>query len=354
MAKQQLNSSSPTTSNKLPKRSMSPREILSPEPSAVVSGLLTSLSPSKPKETTFYGELSDGEAVIPLVGFDKAQWRKLEHFRQSQKPLSLINCQITLNKTTGKPQVVVKNYTAVQESPNTGIHINDPNTLASPILPISHIGTLDEYDRVTVRAAVLKVKDPQSVSKGKTKQEIIVADESGTIPLTLWEEDIGILVQYTSYQLNRVQVHKFLGKYELTFPRFGASFHEIEDLQDVCQYTESNNDLDHVTSATIVVVGQLESTVSCISCKKNMCVTIESDIIECNSCDTKQRARNIKTTAKLYVEDGCQNSFSFRAYQDMLTEIAQTPDVTSDNLLQSEPFDLTFNKYHIITSITRL
>ena len=148
MAKRQLNSSSPTTSNKLPKRSMSPREILSPEPSAVVSGLLTSLSPSKPKETTFYGELSDGEAVIPLVGFDKAQWRKLEHFQQSQKPLSLINCQITLNKTTGKPQVVVKNYTAVQESPNTGIHINDPNTLASPILPISHIGTLDEYDRV--------------------------------------------------------------------------------------------------------------------------------------------------------------------------------------------------------------
>ena len=198
------------------------------------------------------------------------------------------------------------------------------------------------------------MKDPQSVSKGKTKQEIIVADESGTIPLTLWEEDIGKLVQYTSYQLNWVQVHKFLGKYELTFPRFGASFHEIEDLQDVCQYTESDNDLDHVTSATIVGVGQLESTVSCISCKKIMSVTKESDIIECNSCDTKQRARNVKTTAKLYVEDGGQNSFSLRAYQDMLTEIAQTPDVTSDNLLQSEPFDLIFNKYHIITSITRL
>ena len=223
MAKRQLNSLSPATSNKLPKRSMSPREILSPEPSAVLSGLLTSLSPSKPKETMFYGELSDGEAVIPLVGFDKAQWRKLEHFQQSQKPLSLINCQLPLNKTTIKPQVVVKNYTAVQESCNTGIHINDPTLLlASPILPISHIGTLDEYDRVTVRAAVLKVKDPQSVSKGKMKQDIIVADESGTIPLTLWEEDIGKLVQYTSYQLNRVQVHKFLGKYELTFPLLGT------------------------------------------------------------------------------------------------------------------------------------
>ena len=63
----------PSTSPTCPKhpkmaRSLSPREISSPEPSAVVKALVTSLSPVKPKENMFYGELSDGETVVPLVG----------------------------------------------------------------------------------------------------------------------------------------------------------------------------------------------------------------------------------------------------------------------------------------------
>ena len=138
--KRQLNLSSSPTTSKMPKRGISPREISSPEPAAVVNGIVTSLSPAKRKESTFYGELSDGEAVIPLLGFDKSQWHTLEHFLTSQKPLSLINCQIAVNKTTGKPQIVIKSYTGLLESSDINVHIEDPNTLASPILPISHIG----------------------------------------------------------------------------------------------------------------------------------------------------------------------------------------------------------------------
>ena len=168
----------------------------------MVNALVTSLSPEKTKESVFYGELTDGEAVIPLLGFDKSQLRKLEEFQLSQTPVSLKNCQITLNTTTGKPQVI-KHYTVLEQSPpETHFHIEDPNTLASPILPVSQIETLEEYDRVTIKVTVIKVKDAQLVSKGKEKQEVIVADESGSISLTRWEQDIGKLTPNNAYQLN--------------------------------------------------------------------------------------------------------------------------------------------------------
>ena len=99
--------------------------------------------------------------------------------------------------------------------------------MASSTLPISHIGTVDEYDRVTVN---VPVKEPQVVAKEKTKQEIVIANHSGTTLLTLWENEIDQLTVHKSYQLNHMQLHKFLGKPELLFPRFGGSFHEREDV----------------------------------------------------------------------------------------------------------------------------
>ena len=186
---------------------------------------------------------------------------------------------------------------------------------------------------------VIKVKDPQSVGKGKTKQEVIVADDTGSICLTLWGDDIGKLTEAKSYQLNRVQVHKFLGKYELTFPRFG----------DIHLDEITGSDVQHVTAATIVGVGQIEATLSCINCKK----TILSNslhmrvIIECNFCATKQKIRTTKSTAKLYVEDSTGNLFTLRAYQDILVDIAKSVEITADKLLQSEPQLQSVPCYHL-------
>ena len=352
-SKRARDTTSPSTSSKQSKKGLSPREILSPEPSATVNALVTSLSPAKPKERLFFGELSDGEAVIPLVGFDPSQWHKLEQFQGSKKPVSLINCQVSTNKITGKPQVIVKSYTDIREAQDTTFHVSDPNTLASPILPINEIDTLQEYDRVTIRVTVVRISDPQLLSNGKQKQDVVVADDTAAITLTLWEKDIGIITANKSYQLNRVQVNKYLGKYELSYPRYGASFHEIEDLEEVYQDVETTT-LNNATRATVVGVGQLEQSLSCINCKKSSIIAQGQSIVECSNCETKQKARNPKTTAKLYVEDGGGTLYTLRAYQDVLAEITQANgQITSTLLLQSEPFDFSYNNFNLITAISR-
>ena len=45
----------------------------------------------------------------------------------------------------------------------------------------------EEYSRVTVRVKVLKTHDPQTVTTGKKKQDIIIADATGKSTVVVWE-----------------------------------------------------------------------------------------------------------------------------------------------------------------------
>ena len=53
------------------KISLSPSQISSPESSVTVNGIVASLSPKKDKSRFFHGELTDGESVVRVVGFEK-------------------------------------------------------------------------------------------------------------------------------------------------------------------------------------------------------------------------------------------------------------------------------------------
>lgn len=99
-----------------PERELSPCDISSPEANATVKGVVMSLSPEKCNKKVFFGELSYGDTVIPLVGFDKHHRDFLLSRMDSATPVTLRGCQISTNKTTGKLQVVIKTYTSLEES----------------------------------------------------------------------------------------------------------------------------------------------------------------------------------------------------------------------------------------------
>ena len=103
-----------------------------------------SLSPVKRAERIFFGELSDGEAIIPLVGFDKTHHQFLHDHMDTKMPVTLKNCQINTNKMTGKLQIVVKNHTVLEESRDQNLTIQDKNTLRSPAMMISDLCALAE------------------------------------------------------------------------------------------------------------------------------------------------------------------------------------------------------------------
>ena len=113
---------------------------------------------------------------------------------------------------------------------------------------------------------------------------------------------------------------------------------------------------EYVGGVTVVGVGQLKGSFSCISCKKSVLLprtTVkEQCVAECTTCGTKQKVRDLKTTAKLYLEDTSGTSLCLRAHPEALTQIVESNDVTSDSLLQSEPFNVTYNTFNVITFVS--
>ena len=181
MAKRSLNfrealtdmaTASPT---KQPKTTpLSPGNITAPNQHATVSAVVASLSPIKPNKY-FDGELTDGECVIRLVGFDKSKQRQLQMFCDSKMPVTLRDCQVQLNKFKSTLEVVLKKHTKIEPS-QLKFDVSDMKTVGSSQI---NLPDQSEHDRVTVKVSVLKVYEQVQVGAGKTKQEVLVADSTG-------------------------------------------------------------------------------------------------------------------------------------------------------------------------------
>ena len=265
--------------------------------------------------------------------------------------VTLRNCQISQNRS-GKPQVVIKSYTAIEKAKEKTFTINDPTTLGSPRLHINHLDTLNDYDRVTLEVKVMKVNEQITVPTGKIKQDVIIADHTGSTTLTLWQNDINLLVQGNSYKLNRMQVHTYLSKKLLTLPLSGGTIEQIDEIQNIelLQPIDEAEEDTQLLNATIIAVNELQTITSCIHCKKNF-ESSGSSILICTHCGTHQKCFSFKTTAHLYILS--QNSqYTLRAYNDQLKSIAETQEMTISALLNARPFHLAFNKYHTITQVT--
>lgn len=84
----------------------------------------------------------------------------------------------------------MKNYTQVELLP-TKFSVGDIQTVGMPNITLDQLDTLDKYHKVSLK--IIEVSDPVTVSTGKKKQAITIADATSTAMLTLWESDIGSL-----------------------------------------------------------------------------------------------------------------------------------------------------------------
>lgn len=79
-----------------------------------------------------------------------------------------------------------------------------------------------------------------------------MCDSTGSATLTLWGDDINMLIEGKSYQMNRLVVRSFLGKNHLSMPPSGATIEEIDDLENVIPtiscITEGEDDSEYLTN----------------------------------------------------------------------------------------------------------
>ena len=106
---------------------LSPAEIKSPNQHATAHALVACISPIKPSRY-FDAELTDGDSIIRIVGFDRKQRQQLDSFCGKKIPIIIKDCKIQLNKFQNKQEVVLKSKTQVEEA-NIEFNVPDLKTV---------------------------------------------------------------------------------------------------------------------------------------------------------------------------------------------------------------------------------
>jgi hypothetical protein len=77
------------------------------------------------------------------------------------------------------------------------------------------------------------------------------------------------------------------------------------------------------------------------------------DICICPNCETTQRVINNRYTAKIFITS-TNGRIALRAYDKAIKSIVtKDNNIKCEDLLFAPPFNVKFNKYHVITQITR-
>ena len=80
---------------------LSPSQV-TPDPKATICAIVNSLSPHPSPNNYFQGEITDGETVLPLFGYDEDLQIKLKDYMETKETVTLRNCQVSENSKTGK------------------------------------------------------------------------------------------------------------------------------------------------------------------------------------------------------------------------------------------------------------
>ena len=333
-------------------------------PNAKVHGIVTRLSPMKrgKKSEYFDGELSDGKCKVRLFGFDSVVQKTLAGFQEKGAPVSLEKCAVKSAREGPKFEVLVKNQTVVKPSSTQfDVEVSGSSVGArKEVVKLDEVGGMQEYERVTVVVKAVRVDEPMEVSGGRRKQDVMVSDGEKTMRVTMWEDDIGKLVEGLSYKLAGMMVRSFgpAGKKEtyLSTGKQGSTVDEVEDIGAI-EEKEGGDGTVRWQLEDVVVVGVpvLDTYLSCLKCSCK--VVAKKEMIglgRCGKCGMLQRLDRCKSqmSAQLLIEVD-NTVLTLQAFSRTVIAIAQTDDVTEAALLKAKPFTLRYSEKNVIQSVMR-
>ena len=333
---------------------MSPSKVTKTDSHATVSGLVSILSPLQPSRY-FHGELTDGEGIMRVVGFDKTKLAQLRSFCDNGLPVTLRDCAIQRNKLKDTLEIVLKTHTKIEKS-TLNFDISDPKTVGSLCVNLDQLATLPEHTCVTVRGTVTKVHTPQRVGQRRVlKQDITIADQTASATITLWEKHVGSIDLDCTYQFNRLETCTYKDKIYLSFPSI-VSFDKIEPISGLStsEPASSSDEEEELTSATISGIRELDTFYGCFNCGKAVTPTPPHDkqIGVCEQCKITQKL-SPKQSAKITIECGT-TKVTLKAFNDIIKDIAQSEaKVSEPDLILAPSFNLSYNKFNIITKVSR-
>ena len=299
----------------------------SPCKAAKIHGMLTNLSPMRSGKY-FEGHISDDTTSLRLVGFDTAQQRELAAYHDKGQTVSLQNCKVQKSRFSDQMEILLTQSTQVSTSPRKLQNVVSPKTTAD-IITLGQLATIQNNQQVSVTAKALRVYEKLEVKPGLYKQDVTLADSTGTVRITLWQDDIGKLDVEQSYHIQNLLVRSYDGSKYLTPPKSGSTITPKDDIGAV-EEPEDEEDKNELVDADVIAVPYIAANKICVSCKGKV-DSLNEHIGRCTKCSTLQRLDKCsqQLSAKLIV--GIQDrSLHLHAFLPMIRRITNDDTITDD------------------------
>ena len=204
--------------------------------------------------------------------------------------------------------------------------------------------------QISVLVQVQKIGERQEVKQALFKQDATLADKTGHIQLTLWQNDIDKLEEGKTYRLQNLIVKSFSGRKYLSTPKAGLSSTLEEDMEDVVCDPDTSS-LTEELVAEVVGVADVDTRKGCIKCRSTV-DEIDHNTGICSRCSMTQRLDRCpkELVVKLVIRDEEKKLHTLMAFQnqirkitgdDTIDEVTRADEVTK-SLLNSELFTCTY------------
>ena len=169
-----------------------------------------------------------------LAGFDSKKQEQLSLLLKEKEPVTINNCQLKQFKFSDEIEIIITSTTKFAKSQEKfNITVEEASSSSASPITLDSVSKLQDFQNIIVRAKVLTLKESLEVEPSLLKQDIIIADATGTVRLTVWQQDTNQLCIGKSYVFDKVTVRSYDGSKYLTPPKSSWSYSTCDDIGSV-------------------------------------------------------------------------------------------------------------------------
>ena len=255
-------------------------------PDAKVRGVLVGVCSEMKKagSCTFWdGELCDKGCSRRVYGYDTSGVRrKLFEHQEAGSTVDLSHCVVKKARCSDELEIFLGSSIVVGVSDDK----QDVQAARQSSVKIVQLGDLRLHKSYDICVKVLDLGEEVLVSSGPKKQDLVVADNTGSARFTIWQDT---MAKNSSYNVQGAVVREFRGQRFFSTPKKGTTIQKAEDLEDVIKEEVEMPGLEGVKSAKnmhVLLVSSFTKYRGCYKCRSKL--EFEDGVGECTKCSAVQ------------------------------------------------------------------
>lgn len=222
---------------------------------------------------------------------------------ESSSPVKISNYQIRKNKFTDEDEVHINKRTKLENPSRNEITFEcetpeeeKSDTTNNSIQDI--ITNQNEKSKVNITGRLTKLDNPTLIQTGNktlTKQECTITDESGSIRLVLWEDDIKKIDSGNTYKIFKAMVKTYAKQKYITLNK--QTTIELSTVNVQREDTLMTDASQNIVECPAEAVEKVTTYLSCSKCNSSLPRNQQENIIKCTNCGMAKLKSRCKTRA---------------------------------------------------------